>query len=59
MKGEKEGREVTFQDWVSVHIQTKTCAHLLAAPHSFVVPTKVKSRCIFGGNGEGGRERRG
>ena len=27
MKGEKEGREVTFQDWASVHIQTKTCAH--------------------------------
>ena len=32
MKGEKEGRKVTFQDWASVHIQT--CAHLLPAPHS-------------------------
>ena len=34
MKGEKEGREVTSQDWASVHIQTETCSHLLAAPHS-------------------------
>ena len=34
MKGAKEGREVTFRDWASVHIQTKACAHLLAAPHS-------------------------